>query len=93
MVVKQRSVCPHVKLPDLFSLSTTEKHFSNIEESLKLIEEIIAPHVGKECDMLNLEDFPTLLITDVFQVKWQIFLSKCWQIIVSRLCQNISKHD
>ena len=77
MVVKQRSVCPHVKLPDLFSLSTTEKHFSNIEESLKLIEEIIAPHVGKECDMLNLEDFSTLLITDVFQVKCQIFLLKC----------------
>ena len=33
MVVKQRSVYLHVKLPDLFSLSTTEKQFSNIEES------------------------------------------------------------
>ena len=55
------------KFLDSFSLSTNEKQFSKIQESLKFIEEIIVPYFEKEGDMLNLrENFPTLLIIDVF---------------------------
>ena len=42
----QRSL-PRVKLPDSFSLSANEKHFSNKQEPLKLIDEIITPYVQK----------------------------------------------
>ena len=58
---------PKVKFPDSFSLSANEKHFSNTQESLKLIEEIITPYVEKERVMLDLgKDQPALLIIDVF---------------------------
>ena len=56
-----------MNFPNSFSLSTNEKHVSNTQESLKLIEEIIVCYVEKKRDMLNLgEDFPALLIISVF---------------------------
>ena len=58
---------PKVKFPDSFSLSANEKHFSNTQEPLKLIKEIIAPYVEKERVILDLgKDQPALLIIDVF---------------------------
>jgi len=59
---------PKVNFPESFSLSVNEKHFSNTEESLKLIEEIINPYVQKE--RKRLERNPSqmaLLIIDVFR--------------------------
>ena len=38
---------PRVKFPDSFSMRTNEKHFSKIQEFLKLIEEITVPYVEK----------------------------------------------
>ena len=54
------------KFLDSFSLSANEKQFSNTQESLKFIEEIIVPYSEKEHDMLNQRaNFPALLIIDV----------------------------
>ena len=36
---------PRFEFPRAFSLSTTEKHFSNTTESLKLLDEIIIPYI------------------------------------------------
>lgn len=55
---------PKVKFPGSFSLNFNGKHFSNTQESLKLI---IVPYVEKEHEMLKLpKDQPALLIIDVF---------------------------
>ena len=40
---KTKQSLPKVNFPDSFSLSVNEKHFSNTNESLKLIEDIITP--------------------------------------------------
>ena len=62
----QRSLL-RMKFPHSFSLSGNKKHFSNTQESLKLIDEIIIPYDEKECGMLDLgEDQRALLIIDVF---------------------------
>ena len=62
----QRSL-PRVKFPDSFSLSVNENHFSNTQELLKLIDEIITPCVEKEREILDLgEQQQALLIIDVF---------------------------
>ena len=62
----QRSF-PRVNFPSSFSLSANSKHFSNTQESLKLLDEIIIPYVEKEREALNLDkNQPALLIIDVF---------------------------
>ena len=64
---KTKRSLPKVKFPDSFSLSVNEKHFSNTNESLKLIEDIITPYVEKERGKLGLSDNqPALVIFDVF---------------------------
>ena len=64
---KTKKSFPRVKFPDSFSLSANEKHFSNTQESLKLLDEIIIPYIQKEREMLQLpHDQPALLIIDVF---------------------------
>ena len=58
---------PKFKFPKSFSLSANPKHFSNINESLKLLDEIIIPYVEIERKRLNLEETQhALLIMDVF---------------------------
>ena len=48
-------------------MSANSKHFSNTQESLKLLDEIIIPYVEKEREALNLDkNQPALLIIDVF---------------------------
>jgi len=49
-------------------LSANPKHFSNTEESLKLLDEIIIPYVKRERTKLGLsENQYALLILDVFK--------------------------
>ena len=48
----QRSF-PRVNFSSSFSLSANSKHFSNTQESLKLLDEIIIPYVEKEREALN----------------------------------------
>ena len=57
---------PKVKFPDTFSLSANPKHFSNTEESLKLIEEIIIPYIESERKKLGAPNQHALIIMDVF---------------------------
>ena len=58
---------PRFDFPESFSLSCNPKHFSNTQESVKLIEEIIIPYLKEERQNLNLlPDHWSLLIIDVF---------------------------
>ena len=59
---------PKFKFPDNFSLSVNPKHYSNTEESLKILEEVIIPYLKKQREVEQLsEDHPALLILDVFR--------------------------
>ena len=59
---------PKVDFPKGFSLSANPKHFSNEEQSLKLLQDIIIPYMQKERDRLGLDiSHPGLLIMDVFR--------------------------
>ena len=54
-----------VNFPQSFLLSVNMKHFSNMQESMKLLDEIIMLYVKR--DMFNLEEKqPVLLIINVF---------------------------
>ena len=60
---------PRFKFPESFSLSVNPKHFSNKEESIKVIEEIVLPHVDKQRGKLDNPNQAALLILDVFRGK------------------------
>ena len=47
---KTKQSLPRFKFSKSFSLSTNPKHFSNTEESLKIINEVILPYVEGERD-------------------------------------------
>jgi len=58
---------PKFKFPSSFSLSINEKHFSNTNESITLIEDIIVPYVISQRKSLGLDENQyALLILDVF---------------------------
>ena len=59
---------PKVDFPKEFSLRANPKHFSNEEQSLKLLQDIIIPYMRKERERLGLDiSHPGLLIIDVFR--------------------------
>ena len=59
---------PKVDFPKEFSLSANPKHFSNEEQSLKLLQDIIIPYMRKERERLGLDiSHPGLLIMYVFR--------------------------
>ena len=64
---KTKQSLPRFKFPESFSLSTNPKHFSNTEESIKIINEVILPYVQGERDRANNPNQPALLILDVFR--------------------------
>ena len=45
---KTKQSFPRYKFSESFSFSVNPKHFSNTEESIKIIEEIVLPYVEKE---------------------------------------------
>ena len=56
------------KFPDGFSLSVNPKHFSNTEESIKILREIIIPYLEKQRKVEKLpSNHPALPILDVFR--------------------------
>ena len=58
---------PKFKFPKEFSLSANPKHFSNTEESLKYIREIIKPYMNNQRLENNLpDDQKVLIVMDVF---------------------------
>ena len=50
---KMKQSLPRRKFPESFSLSVNPKHFSNTEKSIKIINEILVPHVEKEREKLG----------------------------------------
>ena len=59
---------PRVKFPSSFSLSANPKHYSNEEEAIKVLDEVIIPYVKAERESLELAvDHTALLIMDVFK--------------------------
>ena len=57
---------PRVNFPKSFSLSANPKHYSNEQESIKVLE--VIPYLKKEKERLGMEkDQAVLLIMDVFK--------------------------
>ena len=58
---------PRFGFPKDFSLSTNSKHFSNTDESLKFLKEVIKPYVIKQKQVQKgFADQKALVIMDVF---------------------------
>ena len=65
---KTRRSLPKFKVTKEFSLSANEKHFSNTQESLKILREIVIPYVNQQRQETKLSlDHPALLILNVFR--------------------------
>ena len=64
---KTKQSLPRYKFPESFSFSVNPKHFSNTEESIKIINEIVVPYVEIEREKLGDKSQPALLILDVFR--------------------------
>ena len=58
---------PKVKFPDSLTLSVYESHYSNKNEALKFIEEIILPYIREEREELGCPSQKVFLIFDVFR--------------------------
>ena len=58
---------PRFRFMDSFSLSANPKHFSNTEESLKLLDEIVIPYVESERKTQFGTNTTCLIIVDVFR--------------------------
>ena len=58
---------PKFDFPNGFSLSVNEKHFSNTQESIKFLKEIVIPFVDKKRSELKNPSQAALLIWDVFR--------------------------
>ena len=59
---------PKFKVPKKFLLSVNEKHFSNTQESLKILREIAIPYVNQQRQKKKLSlDHPALLILHAFR--------------------------
>ena len=65
---KTRKSIPTVKFPRGYLLSANPKHYSNKEETIKHLKEVIVSHIQNERKTLRLDaDYPALLIMDVFK--------------------------
>jgi len=64
---KTKQSLPRFEFPKDFSLSCNPKHFSNTEESVKLINEIILPYVENQRKEMEKPKQPALVIMDVFR--------------------------
>ena len=64
---KTNQSIPQYIFPENFCLSANPKHFSNTEELLKYLDEVIIPYVVKErSESKLLNDQKELMIMDVF---------------------------
>ena len=64
---KTAQILPRFKFPESFSLSVNPMHFSNTEESIKIINEVVLPYVDKQREKLGNHGQVALLILDVFR--------------------------
>ena len=90
---KTNQSLPKVDFPNGFSLSINKTHYSNEEEALKFIDEIILPHVQKERTNRRCGNQKVLLIFDVFrgQTTDKIFkVLKDNHILVTKVPANMT---
>ena len=64
---KSTQSLPKIDFPDGFSLSVKEKHFSNTQESIKFLEEIVIPFVDRKRSELKNPSQAAWLMWDVFR--------------------------
>ncbi|XP_057303392.1 uncharacterized protein LOC130640840 [Hydractinia symbiolongicarpus] len=64
---KTNQSLPKFEFPESFSLSVNPKHYSNTQESIKVIKEIVLKHVEDQRKKLNNPKQAALLIFDVFR--------------------------
>ena len=64
---KTKQSLPKIKFPDGFSLSVNKKHYSNKEEVIKHLNEIVIPYVKRERERLEKPNQHALLVCDVFR--------------------------
>ena len=64
---KTQQSLPRFKFPDGFSLSCNPKHFSNTEESIKIIKEVLLPYIEDQRKQLGKPNQSVLLTMDVFR--------------------------
>ena len=64
---KTKQSLPRYKFPHSFSLSVNPNHFSNTDESTKIVNEIVIPYVKRERENLENGSLPALLISDGFR--------------------------
>ena len=65
---KTKKCLPRAHFPSSFSLSLNPKHYSNEEESVKVLNDIVIPYVVTEREKLGLNEVQAaLLIMDVFK--------------------------
>ena len=66
----QKSCCPEITNLDLQCLSYNPKHWSNESETLKLIDEVLVPHIEKVKKEKSLPDSQkSLLLWDAFKAQ------------------------
>ena len=63
---KTKQSLPRFKFPDSFSLSVNPTHYSNEEESINFIKNIIVPYVEEQRSLLELPNQNALVLLDVF---------------------------
>jgi len=64
---KTKQSLPKFEFPESFSLSVNPKHYSNTQESKKVIEEVVLKYVEDQRKKLNNPKQAALLIFDVFR--------------------------
>ena len=59
---------PRVSFPEGYLVLAKPKHYSNVDESLEMMECIIIPYVQKQRNTLKLDaQYPAMLLMDVFK--------------------------
>ena len=87
---------PKIAFPDSFSLSANPTHFSNTEESLKFLDEIIIPYVVRERSKLEVSmEQKALMIMDAFTGQMTEDVVKKYQdnnILIVNVPKNMTKY-
>ena len=87
---------PRFRFPENFSLSVNPKHFSNTEESLKFLDEIIIPFIIEERSKCNLPDNQkALMIMDVFTGQMTAEVLRRYEennILIVNVPRNMTKY-
>ena len=87
---------PKVAFPKEFSLSANPTHFSNTEESLKFLSEIIIPYIDNERSRLELpKEQKALMVMDAFTGQMTEDVVKQYQnnnILIVNVPKNMTKY-